>query len=322
MPAQCFVRPHRMTPAKHTQPILIAGPTASGKSALALALARELGGTIINADSMQVYAELSILTARPTAAEMQDIPHMLYGHISVRAAYSAGRFVEEAARAISEVQASGRRPIITGGTGLYFKALLEGLSPIPPVDSRVRAHWRREAERIGAAGLHAMLHEHDPVMAARLNASDTQRIVRALEVLQSTGRSLNEWQELPGVPVVRSEDAVLLRVSRMRDDLYRRAEARFDQMMEAGALAEANALAALELDPSLPAMRALGVAPLVAAVRGELTLADAVGQAKAQTRQYIKRQETWAARYMIAWNRVSPQQIESIAVKGFAFIDR
>lgn len=274
-------------------PILITGPTASGKSALAMALAREVGGVIINADSMQVYCELDILTARPSVADEAAVPHRLYGHVPARDAYSAGRYVEDVKQALAEATANGLRPIITGGTGLYIKALLKGLSPIPAVDENIRAHWRSEADRLGAMALHGLLAARDPEMASRLNPADTQRIVRALEVLESSGRSLIHWQSLPGEPVIAEDETRCIIVLPDRETLQARADQRFDAMMAAGALDEVRALAALRLPDDLPAMRALGVAPLAAAVRNEVALEAAVARAKAETRQYIKRQTTW-----------------------------
>ena len=284
-------------------PILIAGATASGKSRLALDLARVHDGCIINADSMQVYRELRILTARPSVEDEAAAPHLLYGHVPASQPYSVGRYVADAARAIADVQARGLRPILTGGTGLYFKALLEGLSPIPAIQEDIRAHWRTQAEALEPAALHGILAQRDPVMAERLEPSDAQRIVRALEVQEATGRSLSEWQLVPGTPVI-AADAIKLLISRPRAELHARADARFDAMIEAGALEEAAALDALRLDPALPAMRALGVAPLIAAARGNLAPAEAVAEAKAETRKYIKRQETWFRKYMISWKAI------------------
>lgn len=281
-------------------PILIAGATASGKSSLALALARAHHGCIINADSMQVYRELRVLTARPTAEDEAAVPHLLYGHVPAAQAYSVGRYVEEAAAAIAEAGARGLRPILTGGTGMYFKALIEGLAPIPQTPADVRAHWRAAGERQGSASVHALLAQRDPETAGRLSPSDMQRVVRALEVLDATGRSLSDWQRQAGVPVLRGE-VHLLRVTRARADLHARADARFDAMMAEGALEEVRSLETLGLSPELPAMRALGVTPLLASVKGKLPLAQAVERAKAETRQYIKRQETWARRHMISW---------------------
>lgn len=298
--------------------ILIAGPTASGKSGLAMALAERLGGVVINADSMQVYAELRVLTARPSDEDCARVPHRLYGHVPAREAYSAGRFVTEAAAAMEEARAGGLIPIITGGTGLYFKALLEGLSPIPPVPEDVRMHWRGEGARIGAEALHRLLRLRDPVMAGRLHATDTQRIVRALEVLDATRRSLAEWQALPGEPVLRELVTLRLVVATDRDELYRRCDTRFDSMLAAGALAEAAGLAALRLDPALPAMRALGVAPLMQLIAGRVTREEAVAAAKAETRQYAKRQLTWLRRHMISWNIGDTKELESHVLQSIA----
>ncbi len=303
-------------------PILIAGATASGKSALAMRLARELGGAVINADSMQVYRELSILTARPSPADEAACPHALYGHVRAHEAYSVGRYVTEAAKAIESARAAGLRPILTGGTGLYFKGLTEGLSPVPDVAPGVRAHWRKQAETVGAQRLHEILSVRDPVMAEKLNPADPQRIVRALEVLDSSGKSLSHWQAQPGTPVIAEANAVRLLVRRDREDLHLRAGRRFDEMMTGGALDEVSALGALQLDPASPVMRALGVAPLLAAVRGQMQLAEAIAQAKAETRHYIKRQDTWFRKNMISWIPIVSQQMESNNAELLAFIDR
>ena len=238
--------------------ILIAGPTASGKSEAALALATRLGGTVINADSMQVYRELAVLTARPEPEELAQAPHRLYGTIPAAEAYSVGRWLEDAAASIAEAKRGGRVPILVGGTGLYFKALLEGLSPIPDIPSETRVFWREQSEGLGPEGLYRELRTRDPVMAARLRASDPQRVVRALEVIEATGVSLAEWQETAGAPVLYrrpcSSSSSPRNASRsMRPD------ARFDRMIERGALDEVRALVILHLDSGLPAMRAHGV---------------------------------------------------------------
>ncbi len=302
--------------------ILIAGPTASGKSALALAIAERIGGVIINADSMQVYRELRILSARPTPEEEKRVPHKLYGFVPASEAYSAGRFVRDAAAAIAAARSEGRRPIIVGGTGLYFKALLEGLSPIPPIDDAIRDHWRVEAARRGAAALHRELAQRDATMAARLAPADTQRVVRALEVLEQTGRSLAEWQMDRSPPVLDEAETVELLLNLDRSELHARADARFERMMAEGALEEAKALAGLGIDPSLPAMRAIGVRPLIAAVERKCSLEEAVGAAKLETRHYVKRQETWFKRQMISWRHVNAQYMESNMAEIFAFIQR
>jgi tRNA dimethylallyltransferase len=289
------------------RPILIAGPTASGKSGLALALAERRGGRVINADSMQVYRELRLLTARPGAEDEARAPHVLYGHISGAEAYSAGRYVADAAAAIAEAQAAGQVPIVVGGTGLYFKALLEGLSPIPAPDPGVRAFWRAEATRRPAPELHALLTARDPEMAARLMPTDPQRIVRALEILESTGRSLAEWQRAPGRPVLAEAETERLLLLPPRETHGALIDSRFDAMMAAGALDEVRGLLALALSAELPIMRALGVAPLAAHLAGGLSLDAAIASAKADTRKYAKRQLTWLRRNMIAWKAVDAQ---------------
>ncbi len=289
------------------RPILIAGPTASGKSALAMRLARERGGAVINADSMQVYAELEILSARPSAEEMSGIPHRLYGHVAMAEGYSVGRFVREAERVLKDVEAEGLVPIFVGGTGLYLKALLEGLSPIPAIPPAIREHWRAEADRIGAAKLHRKLADVDPDTAARLAPTDPQRIVRALEVMEATGRPLSAWQQEPGTPLLRAEDAERLVVMPDRSDLHARSDARFDQMMARGALEEARLIADLDLDPALPGMRALGLRPLMAHLNGQMALDAAIEEGKAETRRYIKRQATWINGNMKSWRLVFSQ---------------
>lgn len=301
--------------------ILIAGATASGKSGLALALAERLDGVVINADSMQVYRELRLLTARPSAAEEARAPHALYGFVPGAEAYSAGRYAVDAAAAIAAARVAGRLPIITGGTGLYFKVLLEGLSPVPPVDPEVRAYWREEAAVRPAPELHALLAERDAAMAARLMPTDPQRIVRALEVLESTGVSLADWQRTPGEPLLLAESTYKLLVEPDRDSHGAAIDARFDAMLAGGALEEVRALAALGLSSELPVMRALGVAPLLAHLAGKLSLAEAAEAAKRDTRQYAKRQRTWHRRNMSAWNAVQTQQMESLIKKIIEFID-
>jgi len=301
--------------------ILIAGPTASGKSGLALSLAEKMGGVVINADSMQVYRELAILTARPTAADIERAPHVLYGFVSGAVAYSAGRYAADTAKAIAEAHAQARLPVIVGGTGLYFKALLEGLSPVPAADPDVRAYWRGQAAHRPAPELHALLAQRDPQMAGRLMPTDPQRIVRALEVLESTGRSLADWQREPGMPVLAEHDAVRLLVLPDRHTVGLRIDARFDAMLGEGAVEEVRRLLALGLSDELPIMRALGVAQLAAHVRGELQLDVAATAAKTQTRQYAKRQATWLRRNMRAWQAIQSQQMERILAGDLSLIN-
>jgi len=307
--------------------VLIAGPTASGKSALALALAERIGArtahagaVVVNADSMQVYRELRILTARPSAAKEARAPHALYGHVPVTQAYSAGRYMRDAEAAINAAWQSSRIPIVVGGTGLYFKALLEGLAPIPPIPEDIREHWRAEAGRLGAARLHEILKTADPLAAARLLASDTQRIVRALEVAEATGRSIVAWQSEPGRGVLSDVPAVRVVVTPERQELYRRCDARFAAMLRDGALDEARSIGALGLDPALPATRALGLEPLQGHLMGQIDIEAATTAAQVQTRQYAKRQITWLKRNMISWQWRNLKQMESLIDEIMQFI--
>ena len=198
-------------PAASISCICLAGPTASGKSALALALARQVGGAVVNADSMQVYRDLRVLTARPGEAESGSVPHRLYGHVDAAERYSAGRFIEEAGPVLAGLAAEGLVPVVTGGTGLYFRGLLAGFSPIPPVPEAVLARWRARLMAEGPEALHRLLAERDPALAGRLPAGDSQRILRGLSVLEATGRPLSAWQSEPGTPLVDPARALLLK---------------------------------------------------------------------------------------------------------------
>src|SRR5690606_9882069 len=235
-------------------------------------------------------------------------PHALYGFVPAREAYSVGRYVEDAAGALAAAEAQGRLPIFVGGTGLYFKALLEGLSPIPAIPSEIRARWRAEAQRLGARALHEVLCARDPDMGKRLRPSDPQRIVRALEVLDTTGRSLAEWPQVPGRGVLEEAETIRLVVLPDRAELYRRCEERFDAMLGQGALEEVAALRRLSLDPALPVMTAHGVPHLMAALAGDIDVATASARAKQDTRHYAKRQLTWIRRNMRSWITVETQQ--------------
>jgi tRNA dimethylallyltransferase len=301
--------------------ILIAGPTASGKSALALELAECFGGVVINADSMQVYRELRILTARPTPEDEARAPHALYGHVPGAEAYSVGRWSAEAAEAIARARQEGRRPIVVGGTGLYFRALLDGLSPIPATPPEIRDAWRRRAAEEGAAALHRVLADRDPTTAARLAPGDTQRLVRALEVLDATGRPLSAWQLLPGTPILAEAETVRLVLMPERADLRRRCAVRFEAMLDECGLAEARRLAGLGLRPELPVMRAIGVRPLLQHVAGAIGREEALRQGIAETRQYVKRQATWLRRNMISWRAIGAQETAIRAACGFSFVD-
>ncbi len=287
--------------------VLIGGPTASGKSALALAVAEEFDGTVINADSMQVYRELAILTARPGPGELARAPHRLYGTIAAAERCSAARWRDLATAEISTSHGENRLPVVVGGSGLYLRALVDGLSPVPEVPAQTRRAAQDRLAELGAPGLHAALAERDPVMAARLQPRDRQRLVRAWEVLEATGRSLADWQAEP--PPARSDRpalrALCLVLEPPRPALYAACDARFLAMLEAGGLAEAAALGRLGLDPALPAMKALGLPELLAHLRGECGLAQATAAAQQATRRYAKRQGTWFRHQMAAARRLS-----------------
>jgi tRNA dimethylallyltransferase len=298
--------------------ILIAGPTASGKSAAALALAEALRGTIVNADSMQVYRELAVLTARPSSVDLARAPHRLYGTVPAAEAYSVGAWLEDAARAIAEAGSEGRVPILVGGTGLYFKALLEGLAPVPDIPPEIRKTWRIQAETLGAGALHRELAARDPAMAARLQPSDTQRIVRALEVIDATGVSLIEWQGSAAAPMLPLDGVVRLVIAPEREPLYAAIDARFDAMIVQGAVEEIRALLAQRLDAGLPAMRAHGVRELAGYLAGAATLEQAALKAKTETRRYAKRQMTWLKRFMQDWDWF-PDARAAVAGAGASF---
>ncbi len=273
--------------------ILIAGPTASGKSALAIHVAERIGGAVINADSMQVYRDLRILTARPTPEEEREAPHLLFGHIDAALNYSVGRYLADLAETLAELAARGVTPVIAGGTGMYFKAALYGLSDIPPVPEEVRASVRAAAEGKSPQQLHAELSASDPETAARLRPTDPQRILRALEVLAATGRPLASFQGPRGAPLLDSASPAFF-LAPARETLYARIDARFDRMMETGALEEVEALRARGLDPALPAMRAHGAPHLIAYLDGLISREEAVRRGKLDTRHYAKRQFTFA----------------------------
>lgn len=285
-------------PAEAPAALLIAGPTASGKSALALAIAARIGGTIINTDSMQVYRELRVLTARPTVEEERLVPHRLYGVRPAAQAGSVAWWRTAALEAMNEAQATGRRPILTGGSGLYFAALTTGLAEIPDAGPAARAEARRLLAEHGPASLHASLSHVDPATAARLKPEDSQRIARAWEVWRGTGRGLAAWQATRGTPAPWRFSAILL--DPPREALRAAIARRFDVMLRLGALEEVRDLLALGLDPALPAMRAHGVPELSAHLRGTLSLAEAGRRTELVTGQYTKRQATWFRHHQLA----------------------
>ncbi|MHB2264357.1 tRNA (adenosine(37)-N6)-dimethylallyltransferase MiaA [Aliihoeflea sp. PC F10.4] len=269
--------------------VLIAGPTASGKSRLAMDIAREIGGVIVNADSMQVYSVLRVLTARPDATDEEAIPHCLFGHVAPSVAYSVAQWVRD----VDALETDSRPRVFVGGTGLYFRALTEGLSEMPDIDEVTRKKWRGALVEDGAEALHRQLAERDPIAAGRLRPNDGQRIVRALEVFDSSGRSIVDWQGDRSAPLLKGEDIRKIVLRPERELLRTNIDRRFDQMIAAGALEEVRELLAMDLPPALPAMKAIGVRELGDVLGGKAQLVDAVERAKAATRQYAKRQDTW-----------------------------
>jgi tRNA dimethylallyltransferase len=288
--------------------VLIAGPTASGKSALALELAQKAGGIVINTDSMQVYRDLRVITARPTVDEEARVPHRLYGHVDAAINFSAGSWVVDAAATLAQARGLNRLPIFVGGSGLYFKALTRGLSAVPPIPPEVREGVRARLEHDGVEALHAELAQRDPASAERLKLRDRIRIARALEVVEATGRSLTDWHREGLPPLLPRGELRALFLSPHRDQLYARIDARFDAMLKAGAVEEVAALAARELDPLLPAMKAHGVPALTRHIRGEITLEEAAAIGRADTRHYAKRQFTWFRHQLPEFQWVRPEQ--------------
>ncbi len=281
-----------MSPSPRIAPPLaiIAGPTASGKSALAVAVAKAVGrGVVINADASQVYADLAILSARPTDDEMAGIPHHLFGHIDAAEAHNAARWADEARAAIAAAHAAGDIPILVGGTGLHIRTLLDGISPIPEIDADVRATVRA----LPVVDAYAALTCEDPDTAARLNPTDTTRIARALEVVRSTGHPLGHWHTAHTGGIGDTITLAPLILLPPRDWLRDRCDQRLVQMFDRGAMAEVEALLARNLDPDLPAMRAIGVPQIAAYLTGAVDRNEALTRAQSATRQYAKRQYTW-----------------------------
>jgi tRNA dimethylallyltransferase len=309
------VKTEYVNPVSEPKIILIAGPTASGKSALALALAEKLGGTIVNADSMQVYRDLRIITARPTPEEEARVPHRLYGHVDAAENFSVGRWCTEVADVLAATQREARAAIVVGGTGLYFSALTQGLAAVPPIPAQIRNEVRTRLASDGAEALHAELTQRDPVAAARLMPGDRARVTRALEVILATGRSISQWHESNMPACVDAVLAAKVFLLPDRDALLRRIDARFDAMMAAGALDEVRALAGRRLDPNLPAMKAHGVPWLIRHLNGEMALAEAIEGGKRDTRQYTKRQATWFRNQLPDFVWVAPENALA-AVEG------
>ncbi len=294
-----------MTPA-----ILIHGPTASGKTALAIEVARRLGGEVVNADSMQVYRDLHVISARPTEEEMAGVPHHLFGHIDAAERYSTGEWLEEARAVIRKLELKGKRAIFVGGTGLYLLALTQGLSSIPPVPEDIRAEVRVIADEEGADGLRARLAPFDPDTAERLGAGDRQRLARAYEVYLATGKPITEFQNERQPPVLSRGEWIGFALTPPRAKLYQKIDRRFEGMLMQGAMEEARQLIKRDLDPELPAMKAHGMPWLAAFARGEITAEFAAENAKRDTRRYAKRQFTWIGRQFPFWPRIPSPHLD------------
>lgn len=290
--------------------ILIAGPTASGKSAAAVALARRTGGVVVNADSMQVYSVLRVLTARPDEADLTAAGHRLFGHVHPAIPYSTAQWLADVVAVLEQLAAAGRPAIVVGGTGLYFKALEEGLSPMPAPDPAVRRKWRQAAAQAPHT-LHGELARRDPQGAAKLAPGDTQRLVRALEMVESTGMPLHLHQaRRPDRGALEGRRVVRFVIEPPRATLHRRIESRLEAMVARGALDEVAELLALGLDPAMPAMKAIGVRQFGEHLRGALSLDEAVARTLAATRQYAKRQSTWfRGQFSDEWLRADEEAI-------------
>ena len=303
----------------HASYIMIAGPTASGKSQLAVDLACQLDGEVINADSMQLYADLSILTARPSKAEMQDIPHHLYGVLDGGHRASVAAWLELAATAMTAIRARGKMPIIIGGTGMYLDAAVHGIAPIPDVPATIHEGCMALFDSIGGAAFRQKLALHDPLVASRLADGDRQRLIRAMGVFNATGIALGQFQkaEHEGALAGRAAKIAMLPP---RDVLYARIDARFDVMLEQGAMDEVRRLINRQLDSSLPLMKALGVTALKAVLEQEMTVDEAAYIAKRDSRDYAKRQMTWLRNNYNAQITLNTKLSESFMESIFSLI--
>ncbi len=273
--------------------IILSGPTASGKSALAMVIAGELGAVIINCDSKQLYREIPIITAQPSDEDKAQVPHELYGVMSAAEDCSVGRWLDMARQAIDKVHSEGKTPLLVGGTGMYIKSLTDGISAVPQIDNEIRRSTRNIIAESGAEYLHNMLEKEDPDMAARLKKGDSQRVARAYEVIKQTGKSLIYWQEQPPVTFYPEASFRKFFLSPPKEEVYSNCNLRFGKMLEAGVMEEIEALNKMGLSPELPSMRAHGVPELRAVLHGTMSMEEAAEQAKRNTRHYIKRQFTW-----------------------------
>ena len=308
----------------HKGVILLAGPTASGKSAVALALAQQLedvgGGVIINADSMQVYEELEIITAQPSPAEKNQVPHKLYGVLSGAERCSVARWRDMAVAEIHAAHTLGQWPILVGGTGLYFKILQEGIAEVPEIPQNITDEMAARLATIGADAFHAELATRDPEGAARIRPGDTQRVLRNAAVLAATGKSLSTWQAEAQPEGGLDLPMICAALLPPRDLVYARCDARLAEMFIGGAQDEVRALTALDLDPTLPIMKAVGVPEIMQFQAGLLDRETALAAAQQSTRRYAKRQMTWIRNQMKDWNIVTEQDSERKLAEIFAFV--
>jgi len=284
--------------------VLIGGATASGKSAMALEMARTADGEIVNADSMQIYADLRVLTARPSAEQEAAAPHHLFGVADGGEVWSVGRWLRAAHGVLAEIAGRGRTAIVVGGTGLYLRALTGGLADIPPIPAELRAETKARFDHLGEEAFRRELAEVDPAAAARIARGDRQRLTRALEVHAATGKSLSQWQGEAAANSMRRDWRAFV-IEPSRQELYGRCDARLVAMVKDGALDEVRRLMARDLAPANPILKALGVAPFAAHLRGDLTLAEALVQAQTDTRRYAKRQLTWFRHQAPDWERIT-----------------
>ncbi len=287
--------------AMRKRSVLIAGPTASGKTGLAIEIARRVDGIIINADALQVYAKWRVLTARPSDEELAQAPHVLYGHVAEQQDYSVGAWIRDVSEIIDN---TNKTPIIIGGTGLYFGALLNGLSEIPPIPPAIRDTGNARRERDGAAWFRSHLQQFDPESLAKLDQNNPARLQRAWEVLEATGKGLAYWHARPTTPLVPHEETTTILLNWQVNDLNSRINARFDAMMNSGAIEECEAARAAGFAPALPANRAIGAREIIDALDGKITMQEAVKKAKTLTHQYAKRQRTWFRSKMQNWQQV------------------
>jgi len=295
---------NRLEPAAGTEAVLIAGPTASGKSRLAVELAHRHGGVVVNADSMQVYAELRVLSARPDVMDEASAPHRLYGHVPAATRYSVGRWLQHVEPVLDEAKAEGRLAIIVGGTGLYFKALTEGLASVPPIPPELREALLARSEGEPSEALHRQLAEVDPEDSARIRPSDRSRILRALEVFEATGRPLEAWRQGATRPALSDMKVERYVIDPDRAFLHHLIAGRAEMMLNHGGVEEARALAALGLSPDLPAMKAIGVREIASHLRGDMSLEETLAAMCTETRRYAKRQMTWFRNQMKDWRRL------------------